>query len=189
VKLVNRFHLGLLPMLVLEVKWVGFNVPCSGWEPLGISGTEFLRAGWPSCNPTNAIKALNEAQSTDPNQRKPCTGFILSSSTNRLPSEEALLFDTIISTTNLFNNHYKYNQYQTHRTTINQPHRHYQIKGISRTEHSQKIQWNDAKEITNSFDVLIGLKNMQSSRVSGKEGSRGQVHLKKLPLHCRKPIN
>jgi len=48
------------------------------------SPTYFLHARCPSCHPTNSVKALQETQSTDPNQ---WPGLILSSSTTGLLTE------------------------------------------------------------------------------------------------------
>jgi len=42
---------------------------CSERQPLGISGTSFLFAGCPSRYPTVSIKALEEIQSYDHNQK------------------------------------------------------------------------------------------------------------------------
>ena len=73
-----------------------FSQPFSRWARVSQSlsvfsctyGSGFLQAGWPSCHPTNSVRALKETQSVD------CShwpGLILSSYTTRLLKELALL--------------------------------------------------------------------------------------------------
>jgi len=54
---------------------------CTGTKPLKITGASFLWAWYPSCHPTNSVRAPKATQSTDPNW---WPGLILSSYTNGL---------------------------------------------------------------------------------------------------------